>query len=359
MTVAVHGWIYRRGTFARRRRGQRMRRQRGGCWRLRWLWKGRTARRRRGAAGWTRQTLRDWVYRYNAGGLAGLSNRTAPGRTPYLSAAQKAELSEIVRAGPDPGVDRVVRWRRIDLKHLIKERFGVVMHERTVGKQLAELGFRRLSVRPAHPQSDPAAQAAFKKNFAQLVAAAPPPEARGKPLEIWFQDEARIGQQGTLTRVWARRGTRPRAPRDTRYKWAYIFGAVCPQRAAAAALVMPFADTQAMNEHLAEIAKTVVPGAHAVIVLDGAGWHGSKALCTPDKHHTSPPAAIRAGTQPDRKRLGLPARQQTRHLHLRQLRPHRREVLRRVELLRRRRRDRSKHNLTRIRKKRHSIRPLV
>ena len=78
-----------------------------------------------------RQTLRDWVYRYNAGGLAGLSNRTAPGRTPYLSAAQKAELSEIVRAGPDPEVDRVVRWRRIDLKHLIKERFGVVMHVRT------------------------------------------------------------------------------------------------------------------------------------------------------------------------------------------------------------------------------------
>ncbi len=99
------------------------------------------------------------------GGLAGLSNRTAPGRTPYLSAAQKAELSEIVRAGPDPEVDRVVRWRRIDLKHLIKERFGVVMHERTVGKQLAELGFRRLSVRPAHPQSDPAAQAAFKKKL--------------------------------------------------------------------------------------------------------------------------------------------------------------------------------------------------
>ena len=130
----------------------------------------------------------------------------------------------------------------IDLKHLIKERFGVVMHERTVGKQLAELGFRRLSVRPAHPHRIRPHRRRSKKNFAQLVAAALPPEARGKPLEIWFQDEARIGQQGTLTRVWARRGTRPRAPRDTRYKWAYIFGAVCPQRAAAAALVMPFAD---------------------------------------------------------------------------------------------------------------------
>ena len=63
-----------------------------------------------------------------------------------------------------------------------------------------------------------------------------PETARSKPLEIWFQDEARVGQQGTLTRIWAERGTRPRAPRDTRYIWSYIFGAVCPERAEAAAL---------------------------------------------------------------------------------------------------------------------------
>ena len=82
-----------------------------------------------------------------------------------------------------------------------------------------------------------------------------PETARSKPLEIWFQDEARVGQQGTLTRIWAERGTRPRAPRDTRYIWSYIFGAVCPERAEAAALIMPHADTQAMSAHLAEIAK--------------------------------------------------------------------------------------------------------
>ena len=61
-----------------------------------------------------------------------------------------------------------------------------------------------------------------------------PETARSKPLEIWFQDEARVGQQGTLTRIWAERGTRPRAPRDTRYIWSYIFGTVCPERAEAA-----------------------------------------------------------------------------------------------------------------------------
>lgn len=114
------------------------------------------------------------------------------------------------------------------------------------------------------------------------MTAALPEAAAGKPLEIWFQDEARVGQKGTLTRKWARRGTRPRAVRDTRYQWAYLFGAVCPARATGAALIMPYADTQAFNAHLAEIALTVAPGAHAVLVLDGAGWHGSDALAIPD-----------------------------------------------------------------------------
>jgi hypothetical protein len=101
-------------------------------------------------------------------------------------------------------------------------------------------------------------------------------------LEVWFQDEARVGQQGTLTRIWAERGTRPRAPRDTRYEWVYIFGAVCPERAETAALIMPKADAEAMTKHLAEISRTVAPGAHAILVLDGAGWHGAKALRVPD-----------------------------------------------------------------------------
>ncbi len=70
--------------------------------------------------------------------------------------------------------------------------------------------------------------------------------------------------------------------RDTRYQWAYIFGAVCPGRAATAALVLPYADTEAMSLHLAEIARAVAPGAHAVLVLDGAGWHGAGELVVPD-----------------------------------------------------------------------------
>ena len=115
------------------------------------------------AAGMDRQTLRDWVHRYNAQGLAGLHDRPRPGRKPRLTPEQLAELEQIVDDGPDPATDGVVRWRRVDLQALIKARFDVALHERSVGKLLHRLGFARLSVRPQHPSSDPVAQDAFKK----------------------------------------------------------------------------------------------------------------------------------------------------------------------------------------------------
>ena len=114
------------------------------------------------ACGMDRQTLRDWVHRYNAEGLAGLANRRAPGPTPRLSAEREALVGRWVEDGPDVARDGVVRWRCRDLQERIGREFSVSLHERTVGKLLSKLRFRRLSVRPHHPQSDPAAQAAFK-----------------------------------------------------------------------------------------------------------------------------------------------------------------------------------------------------
>ena len=86
-------------------------------------------------------------------------------------------------------------------------------------------------------------------------------------------DEARVGQQGTLTRMWAPQGTRPRAVRDHRRTSVYLFGAVCPERGVGAAVVLPLVNVEAMNVHLAEISRHVTEGAHAVLVLDQAGWH--------------------------------------------------------------------------------------
>ena len=125
------------------------------------------------------------------------------------------------------------------------------------------------------------------------MTAALPPEAAGRPVEIWFTYEARVGQQGTLTRVWAKRGSRPRAPRDRRYEWAYLFGAICPERGTGAAIVMPEVNVAAMNEHLAEISRSVSVGAIALLVLDGAragtarrGSSCPRTSCCCRCHHT-------------------------------------------------------------------------
>jgi transposase len=114
-------------------------------------------------SGMDRQTLRDWVLRFNGEGLAGLSDRPRPGRPCSLSVEQQKQVEAWVEAGPDLATDGVVRWRRIDLSQRITATFGVRLDVRTVGRLLRKLDFRRISVRPQHPQSDEAAQAAFKK----------------------------------------------------------------------------------------------------------------------------------------------------------------------------------------------------
>ena len=110
-----------------------------------------------------------------------------------------------------------------------------------------------------------------------MTAAQPP----GKRVEVWLQDEARVGQQGTLTRVWAERGSRPTAVKQTEYEWAYLFAAVNPLTGANSALIAPTVNTHYMNEHLRFIGREAGPDAHVVLVLDQAGWHMAKALRVP------------------------------------------------------------------------------
>jgi transposase len=116
-----------------------------------------------GMNGMDRQTLRDWVHRYNAAGLAGLVSRVGLGPAPLLNEAQMAQLRALVVNGPDPEIDKVVRWRCIDLREKIADVFSVSVHKRTVAKWLRELELTRLQPRPFHPKKDATAQEAFKK----------------------------------------------------------------------------------------------------------------------------------------------------------------------------------------------------
>jgi transposase len=117
-------------------------------------------------SGMDRQTLRDWVHRYNAGGVEALVSGKSTGRLPKLDAAQMAQLYDLVVKGPDPEIDGVVRWRCVDLRAQIARRFSVDVPERTVAKWLRRLRLTRLQPRPFHPKQDLAAQETFKKTFA-------------------------------------------------------------------------------------------------------------------------------------------------------------------------------------------------
>jgi len=118
------------------------------------------------ASGMDRQTLCDWVHRYNADGVVGLTPRLIPGRPAALTSEQMAELKALVIEGPDVERDKVVRWRCADLRSVIATRYSVDVHERTVGKLLRRLGLTRLQPRPYHPKKDAAAQEEFKKKAA-------------------------------------------------------------------------------------------------------------------------------------------------------------------------------------------------
>ena len=115
------------------------------------------------SCGMDRQSLRDWVHRYNAEGLDGLVDRHRSGRPSLLTLEQQVELEAIIAAGPDPAVDGVVRWRCVDLQRVTLERFEARIAERTMAKLVHKLGFSRLTPRPRHPKSDVAAQEAYKK----------------------------------------------------------------------------------------------------------------------------------------------------------------------------------------------------
>ena len=143
-------------------------------------------RRTKGFAG-DRQTLRDWVHRYNAHGIEGLPDAPRAGRPPALSAGQMQELEGLVLAGPDLKRDGVVRWRCSDLRTQVKARFEVELHERTLGKLLRKLGMTRLQPRPFHPKSDVEAQEAYKKTLLAWQQRCSRPRPRARPSRSGFR----------------------------------------------------------------------------------------------------------------------------------------------------------------------------
>lgn len=244
-----------------------------------------------GSQGWTapaiamgvglsRRICQRWVARYNAQGLAGLDDRRGQKSELPLTEQQQVAVRQRIDAGPTAG-DGVCSLRGKDVQQILAEEFGLLRSLSSVYWLLHRLGYSYLRPRPRHRKNDPEAMDAFKASWSdrlQTIAAAHP----GKRLRVYFQDESRFGQQGTLTNVWAQRGSRPTAVRQTEYQYLWVIGAVCPETGHAEGLLSPQLNTPIINTFLAQFSATIPEGEQAVMIWDGAGFHTAHALQVPE-----------------------------------------------------------------------------
>lgn len=232
------------------------------------------------AVGLSRRICQRWVRRYNDAGLAGLDDRRGrPSKLP-LTPEQQEQVRRRLDAGPI-AEDEVCSLRGKDVQRILAQEFQLLRSLPAVYHLLHRLGYSYLRPRPRHRRADPEKQAAFLGEWPlrlRAIAEAHP----GERLRVYFQDESRFGQQGTATNVWARKGSRPTAIRQTEYEYLWVLGAVCPETGHAEGLISPQLNTKIVSEFLRQFSSTIPSGEHAVMLWDGAGFHASKQLGVPD-----------------------------------------------------------------------------
>jgi transposase len=231
------------------------------------------------AVGLTRRVVQQRVYDYNEHGPAFLEEQRGAPLQPLLSPDEEESFRERVESGPQPK-DEVCSLRGKDFQRILADEFGKVLHLSTIYNLLHKLHYSYLQPRPRHQYNDPARQQAFiaglPDRLAQIAGAHP-----GQRLRIYFEDEARFGQQGSITRMWAKTGSRPAAVRQTAYQYLWVLAAVCPETGASAGLLAPRLNTRYVNAFLQEFSQTLAADEHAVLLWDGAGFHRSGELQVP------------------------------------------------------------------------------
>src|SRR3954451_22009578 len=260
---------------------------------------GRTAQDIADALGCSLKAVKNWVAQYNAGGIEALHERPRSGRPPLLDPAQYPRLKQRLDAPPRPE-DGVCTLRGRDVQQILEREFGVLMSLQSVYDLLGRLGYSSLMPRPQHEDANPEVQEFFKEIVVEQIDAIaqqhPDRELRiyfedevdaiaeqhpDRELRIYFEDEARFGTQGTITRVWARKGSRLRAVRQNGREWLYVLMAVGVGTGAASAMIMPELNAAVVNLFLEQFSGELPAGVHAVLIWDGAGFHTGKDLVVP------------------------------------------------------------------------------
>ena len=234
------------------------------------------------AAGVGVRTLRDRVVRYSADGPGGLRDAARPGAPPKLDGGQAGEVVSWLDGGPDPDAGGPSRRAVADVRARIAGSLRVGCALEGARQPVRRPGFRHMSPRPVHPRADPAAREGFRRESVRLAREAVPDGVAPEDMPVHLQDGARVGRKGMLSRVRARKGTRPCVVRDHRYGHLYLFPAACPATGDAVGHVCGRASTGETDRHLRGIGERVPAGKRALVVPGGAGRRRSGDLGIPD-----------------------------------------------------------------------------
>ena len=240
---------------------------------------GRTAQDIARCLGRSLRAVKNWVAQYNRGGIAALQERPHPGRPPRLTPDHYPRLKRRLDDPPRPE-DGVCSLRGREVQRVLEQEFGVLLGLQAVYNLLHRLDYSSLMPRPQHEQANPEVQEFFQEIVVEQIEAirdAHPDEE----VHLYFEDEARFGQQGTITRVWAPKGSRPRRVRQAGYTFLFVLVAVCASTGDASALIMPELNAEVLNLFLGPFSRELPAGVHAVLIWDGAGYHVSADLRVP------------------------------------------------------------------------------
>jgi transposase len=231
------------------------------------------------------KAVRCWLRRFIEFDYEGLIEKAGRGQRPRLPKEKEEEFRDELdklyekRKGGRIKVD--------DIQKLLLDKFDCNYSHSGVYTLLDRINIVWITGRSKHPKHNEKLIENFKENFPDEVIKIKK-ELDNDKIEIWWQDESRVGQQGSLSRVWATKGTRPRVVRQRQFLNTYIFGACCPEKDKGCALILPECHTGMMQLHLDEISKNVEDGFHAIVIIDSASWHTTEALNIPNNISLSP-----------------------------------------------------------------------
>lgn len=224
------------------------------------------------------QAVRSWVRRFVEFDYEGLIEKTGRGQKPRLPKDKEEQFKDALdKLHEDKNGGRVSVE---DIQILLSEKFDCNYSRSGIYTLLDRINIVWISGRSKYPKHSDDAIESFKESFPEELKNLKA-ELESDKIEVWWQDESRVGQQGSLSRVWAAKGTRPRVVRQRQFLNTYIFGACCPDKDKGCALILPECHTGMMQLHLDEISKNIEDGFHGIIIIDRASWHTTEALNIP------------------------------------------------------------------------------